>query len=41
LARTLDVGLVNRAFFQINAIVSVALLAGVMLDLCVVQNALR
>jgi 4-hydroxybenzoate polyprenyltransferase len=41
LARTLDVGLVNRAFFQINAIVSVALLAGVMLDLRVVQNALR
>ena len=41
LARTLDVGLVNRAFFQINAIVSVALLAGVMLELRVVQNALR
>ncbi len=41
LARTLDVGLVNRAFFQINAIVSVALLAGVMLDLRVVQNGFR
>ena len=41
LARTLDVGLVNRAFFQINAIVSVALLVGVMLELRVVQNALR
>ncbi len=41
LARTLDVGLVNRAFFQINAMVSVALLAGVAIDLRVVQNALR
>jgi 4-hydroxybenzoate polyprenyltransferase len=41
LARTLDVGLVNRAFFQINAIVSVALLVGVMLELRVVQNGLR
>jgi 4-hydroxybenzoate polyprenyltransferase len=40
-ARTLDVGLVNRAFFQINAIVSVALLVGVMIDLRVVQNAIR
>ena len=41
LARTLDVGLVNRAFFQINAMVSVALLAGVAIDLRVVQNAMR
>ena len=41
LARTLDVGLVNRAFFQINAMVSVALLAGVAIELRVVQNALR